>query len=86
VPYTEAELTANITALEAAMSRHERVVQMADRSVTYNSIDDIVKSISYFRDRLNELTAATATSTGIVRRRQVFGVASNGFGNRSTCS
>ena len=52
---------------------------MADRSVTYNSVDDIVKSIQYFRDRLNELTAATATSTGTVRRRQVLGVATNGF-------
>lgn len=77
MPYTESELTALIAALEVAISRQERVVQMADRSVTYNSVDDIVKSIQYFRDRLNEVTAATTTTP--VRRRQVLGVASNGF-------
>ena len=53
--YTEADLTARITALELALDRHERVVKFADREVTYRGASEIVSQIEYFTGKLNRL-------------------------------
>lgn len=55
VAYTEAQLLAKISALEAAFDRHERVVQFADRSVTFASFDEILDRINYYKGLLSEL-------------------------------
>jgi len=55
VAYTDADLTARITALETALDRHERIVQFADRSVTYNSTSEIIAKIDYFKKQLAQL-------------------------------
>jgi len=74
VAYTEAELNAKILALETTLARGELRVDFADRSVTYRSIDEIVKSLEYFQRLLVPLAAATSRPV-----RQFFGVASRGL-------
>ena len=68
--YTEADLEARIVALEMALDRHERTVQYADRSVTYNSTAEIRERIDYFSSALARLRA---------RGKQTYLVGNKGF-------
>jgi len=68
VAYTNADLTA----VRTALLRGEKAVQFSDRSVTYRSVDEILKVEAAIIAEL----AAASTET---RPRQFFGVASNGF-------
>lgn len=43
---------ADIDALEAALMRGELKVKLADREVTYRSVDDIAKALSYAKGQL----------------------------------
>ena len=43
---------ADIDALEAALVRGELKVKLADREVTYRSVDDIAKALSYAKGQL----------------------------------
>jgi hypothetical protein len=70
VAYTEAQLTAYITALETALSRGELRVTFSDRAVEYRSIDELTKAIAYFEQKLRELAG---------RPKQSLGVAAKGF-------
>lgn len=69
--YTEVELTAMITALETALTRHEQTVQFKDRSVTFSSTEQIVARIDYFKGQLRALTTS--------RRKQIFLTSSKGL-------
>ncbi len=71
--YTDADLAARIAALETALAREERVVQFADRSVTYTSKAEIYEALNYFKRLLTEAGASGA------RRKQTLGVAAKGF-------
>jgi hypothetical protein len=64
--YTEADVRANIAALEAGLANPEHVVQFADRSVTYSSAAEITQKIAYFQRILDSLLNG--------RSRQSFGV------------
>ncbi len=77
VVYTEAELEANIRALETALARGELRVDFADRSVTYRSTADLTSAIGYFKGLLGDLQAET--NPGSRRSRQLLGVASRGL-------
>ncbi len=50
---TEAELLAQIAALETALLREEKSVQMADRLTTYRSFDEIRDTLSYLKTQLS---------------------------------
>jgi hypothetical protein len=43
---------ADVDALEAALVRGELKVKLADREVTYRSVDDIAKALSYAKGQL----------------------------------
>lgn len=68
--YTEAQLRANITALETALTRGERSVSFADRNVVYRTVEEIREAIAYFQGLLDQLLG---------RPRQFLGVATKGF-------
>ena len=67
---TLVQITEYITVLETALSRGERRVQFADRAVEYNSPDDILKAIAYYKTLSGDLTG---------RPKQTLVVASKGF-------
>jgi len=73
--YTEADLTARITALETAYARGEQTVQFVDRAVTYKSNAAVWDALNYFKGLLNQLRATTTTTRG----KQTYGVATKGF-------
>ena len=73
--YVQAEVEAKVALLETALARGELRVDFADRSVTYRSVDELKKALSYFQDILAGLAAAAGTG----RPRQLFAVSSNGF-------
>ena len=59
---------ADLDAVRSAIARGERSVQFADRSVTYRSMDELLRA----EERIsNALTTE--------RSKQTFGVASKGF-------
>lgn len=58
----------DLAAIRAAIARGERVVQFADRSITYRSMEELIKA----EDRI---AAALRTS----RSKQSLGVATKGF-------
>lgn len=66
MPYTDADLTA----IRAALLRGEKVVQFADRSVTYRSIEEL---------QAVEQSILTELTTTRTRGKQTLGVASKGF-------
>jgi hypothetical protein len=66
VDYTEAHLTA----IRTAIARGERSVQFADRTVTYRSMDELLKA---------EARIAQALSASTTRAKQSAMVASKGF-------
>lgn len=64
--------TADLAAVRTALLRGEKSVTFADRSVTYRTVDEIMKVEAAIIAEL----AAASTDT---RPRQFFGVATNGF-------
>lgn len=62
--YTQADLDA----VREAIAKGERAVQFADRSVTYRSMDELLRAEE-------RIVGALATE----RSKQTFGVASKGF-------
>ena len=65
-----ATLTAKITALEAALDRHELEVEFADRRVRYRPTAEIISQIDYYRTQLRDSYS---------RPRQFLGVAGRGL-------
>jgi hypothetical protein len=57
-----------IEALETALLRGERSVQFSDRAVTYQSIDDILKAIKYFKGLLVTLSGRSRQSVGVATK------------------
>jgi len=49
----------NIDALEAALTRGELKVKLADREVTYRSVDELAKALSYAKGQM-AIAAGTA--------------------------
>lgn len=66
--YTQSDLDA----VRAAIARGERSVQYSDRSVTYRSMDELLRA----EERIANALAEAASET---RKKQSFGVASKGF-------
>lgn len=66
--YSESDLQA----IRTAIARGERVVQFADRSVTYRSIDELLQAEA----RIAQALEATTTTR---RSKQWLGVATSGF-------
>lgn len=58
----------DLDVIEAAIAKGEQTVQFADRTVTYRSVDQLLKARA-------EIVAALTT-----RKRQVLGVSNKGFG------
>lgn len=66
--YTDADLTV----VRAALLKGERTVQFADRSVTYRSVDELLKVEA-------RILADLAAASSVTRSKQTLGVASRGF-------
>ena len=64
--------TADLAAVRSAIAKGEHSVQFADRSVTYRSIEDLLKA----EDRI---TRALADSTTTRRRKHTYAVSSKGL-------
>lgn len=69
---TQADIEANIAALEGTLARGELRVDFADRSVTYRSVAELVSALNYWRRQLTQFVAAT-------RSRQTVAVGSKGL-------
>jgi hypothetical protein len=63
---------ADLAAIRSALARGERVVQYADRSVTYRSADELIA----LEARISQALSSTSSQS---RPKQSFGVASKGF-------
>lgn len=62
---TQAQIEANIAALEAALASGEHRVRYDGREVEFRSVDEIKKALAYWQDQL-------AVATGTLRRRVNF--------------
>lgn len=60
----------DIDALNTAIASGERVVVLNGQSVTYRSIDDLIKARNDLR---NEMAAAAATAAGKARPKRLYG-------------
>jgi hypothetical protein len=54
VALTTIEIQTNITLLETALARGEKDVTYRDRRVTYNSAEDMLKRLQYFKGLLSD--------------------------------
>lgn len=66
--YTQADLDA----VRSAIAKGERSVDFSDRSVTYRSMDELLRAEERIANALAEASSET-------RKKQTFGVASKGF-------
>lgn len=69
--YTEAQIESKIAALEVALDRHEQAVAKGDRSVSYKSVEEVERSLAYWKGLLRSAQG---------RGKQSFGYAEKGFG------
>ena len=67
---TEADIDAAISALQTALSKGERSVQFADRSVIYKSTEEVLDALRYFEG---------LKGSAVERPRQFLGHSKKGF-------